>query len=114
MSKQKQGQQKRQAYWQGVVQRWQKSGLSVREYCRRHKIPETSFYQGRRRVAASSSRSRRKPSPDPFVEVKLESSSIGSAPLEIVWTQPPVVKVFAGCDEKLLARTLRCLREPTG
>jgi hypothetical protein len=65
-------------------------------------------------LAASSSRTRRKASQEPFIEVKLtESASICPARLEIVWAQPPVVKVYAGCDEKLLAHTLRCLREPT-
>jgi hypothetical protein len=50
MSQRKQIQQKRQAYWRKVIQRRRKSGSSVREYCRRHKIPETSFYQGRRQL----------------------------------------------------------------
>ena len=113
MSKQKKIQQKRQAYWKKVIQRWQKSGLSVREYCRRHKIPETSFYQGRRRLAASSSRSRKSVSKDPFVEVKLDPMPLSPTRLEIVWSQPPVVKVYVGCDQKLLEQTLRCLREPT-
>lgn len=113
MSKRKQIQQKRQAYWQRVMQRWRKSGLSVREFCRRHEIPETSFYQGRRRLAVSSSRPRRSVSKDPFVEVQLDPLPLSPTRIEIIWSQPPVVKVYAGCDEKLLAHTVRCLREPT-
>ena len=113
MSKQKQIPQKRQAYWQKVIQRWQKSGWSVREFCRRHQIPETSFYQGRRRLAGFSSRPPRLVSKDPFVEVKLDPLPVSPTRLEIVWPQPPVVKVYAGCEEKLLEQTLRGLREPT-
>jgi hypothetical protein len=44
MSKKKRRKQWRRTDWQKIIQRWQKSGLSVREYCRRHEIPETSFY----------------------------------------------------------------------
>ena len=113
MSKRKQMQQKRQAYWKKVIQRWRKSGLSVRDFCRRHEIPETSFYQGRRRLNASSSHPRKKATKDSFVEVKFDPLSATSTSLEIVWAQPPVVKVYVGCDEKLLEQTLRLLREPT-
>ena len=113
MSKKKQRKQWRRTDWQKVIQRWQKSGLSVREFCRRHQIPETSFYQGRRRLAASCSPPRRTGPNDPFVEVKLEPLPVSPARLKIIWGQPPVVKVYAGCDEKLLEQTLRCLREPT-
>ena len=113
MSKRKQIQQKRLEYWKKVIQRWQKSGLSVREYCRRHEIPETSFYQGRRQLVVSSSRLRRKVPKDPFVEVKLEPLPVSPTSLEIIWSQPPVVKVYVGCEGNLLEQTLRFLREQT-
>jgi hypothetical protein len=112
MSKRKQIKQKRQAYWRKVFQQWRKSGLSVREYCRRHKIPETSFYQGRRQLTASGPRSRKKTHNDPFVEVKLaESASACPSHLEIIWAQPPMVKVYGGCEARLLEQTIRLLQE---
>lgn len=112
MSQRKHIQQKRQAYWRKVIQRWRKSGLSVREYCHRHKIPETSFYQGRRRLTASGRRSRKNAHNGPFVEVKLtESASVCPGHLEIIWTQPPVVKVHGGCEPGLLEQTIRLLKE---
>ena len=113
MSKMKQQKQRSRADWQKIIRQWQKSGLSIRAFCRQHGISEPSFYQGRRRLAASSSRSRRKAPGDPFVEVKLESLPVLPTSLEIILAQPPVLKVYGDCDEKLLEQTLRCLREPT-
>lgn len=41
----------REAYWRGVVARFGSSGLSVRAFCRREKLPETAFYFWRRTLA---------------------------------------------------------------
>jgi hypothetical protein len=40
----------RQVFWQGHVARWQKSGLSIYEYCRQKKISDTSFRYWRKRL----------------------------------------------------------------
>ena len=109
--KKKQHKQRRRADWQKIIHQWQKSGLSVRAFCGRHGISETSFYQGRRRLGVSVPASRRKNSHDQFVEVNLPPLSSFPTRLEIIWAQPPVVKVYGGCEEKLLEQTLRLLKE---
>jgi Transposase len=47
----------RERRWRGVVSAWATSGLTVSEYCRRHRVAESSFYAWRRasRDTASSS-----------------------------------------------------------
>jgi transposase-like protein len=47
----------RERRWRAVVSAWAASGLTVSEYCRRHRVAESSFYAWRRasRDAASSS-----------------------------------------------------------
>jgi len=47
----------RECRWQAVVSAWAASGLTVSEYCRRHRVAESSFYAWRRasREAGSSS-----------------------------------------------------------
>jgi hypothetical protein len=37
-------------FWRGCVTRWRKSGLSVREFCRREALSEPSFYAWRREL----------------------------------------------------------------
>lgn len=106
MSKRKRIQPKRPADWRRIVGQWRKSGLSVREFCRRHKISETSFYQGRRGLGTSKASSGRKPVKDKFVEVNLTPLPDSPACLEIIWTEPPVVKIHPGCDAALLREAL--------
>jgi hypothetical protein len=113
MSKKKPFQRKRQAYWQKVIKQWQKSGLSVRAFCRQQSISETSFYQRRRRLAGSAPSSPRQEPKDQFVEVNLPSLSTFPTSLEIIWAKPPVVKVHAGCDHELLREALVLLAEQT-
>jgi len=113
MSKKKQRKQRQRSDWQKIINQWQKSGLSVREFCQQRGISEPSFYQGRRRLRASGIASGRKNSRNPFVEVALPSPPASPDHLEIIWTQPPVLKIHPGCEAELLERTLRCLREQT-
>ena len=38
----------KQRHWLGLVERWQRSKLTVREFCEHHQISEASFYAWRR------------------------------------------------------------------
>ncbi|MCP4599049.1 MAG: hypothetical protein GY847_00660 [Proteobacteria bacterium] len=111
MSKKKPIRQKRQRDWQKVIQQWQKSGLSVRTFCRQQGIPTTSFYQGRRRLTASALTSPRQNPQNKFIEVNLRPPPSGSVSLEIIWAKPPVVKIHPGCDLVLLRETLGLMSE---
>ncbi|MGH7135977.1 MAG: IS66 family insertion sequence element accessory protein TnpA, partial [Pirellulales bacterium] len=37
-------------FWERCVSRWRKSGLSVREFCRREALSEPLFYSWRREL----------------------------------------------------------------
>ena len=39
---------KKEAAWRDAIRRQATSGLSVREFCRRHRLSEPSFYERRR------------------------------------------------------------------
>lgn len=38
----------KEAFWRDAIRRQVQSGLSVREFCRRHRLSEPSFYERRR------------------------------------------------------------------
>jgi hypothetical protein len=58
-----------EAEWRGLVERFEKSGLSVAAFCRRAKLPRGSFVKWRRRLAG-------RPGPTPaFVEWIAPSSA---------------------------------------
>ena len=40
----------KQRQWQRTIAEAARSGLSVREFCRRHRLPESRFYWWRRRI----------------------------------------------------------------
>lgn len=53
--------------WRGTVSAWRASGLSVREYCRRHRVAESSFHFWRRELREREAAS----SPPAFVPVTI-------------------------------------------
>ena len=44
--------QKREQFWRITLGRFAESGLDIRGFCRRHRLPETAFYFWRREIAA--------------------------------------------------------------
>ena len=43
---------KLERFWRTTLTKWITSGLNIRDFCRRHTIPEASFYHWRREIAA--------------------------------------------------------------
>jgi hypothetical protein len=41
---------KREAFWRGILTRFGKSGLNVRDFCARQRLSEPSFYAWRRAI----------------------------------------------------------------
>ena len=54
--------------WRATVSAWRASGLSVREYCRRHGVAESSFHFWRRELREREATSS-PPTPTTFVPV---------------------------------------------
>jgi transposase-like protein len=124
----------REREWQAAVRRWQRSGQSVREYCRAQGLKESAFYFWRRelarrgrqaagngpRVKARSvtpglppaqrvSRPRR-PTPS-FLPVHLVEPAVAGAArgVEVVLERGRTVRVPAGFDRQTLADVLAVL-----
>ncbi len=57
----------RERFWREAMAAWRASGLSVRQYCRRHGLAEPSFYHWRREL--QQRHGRRAPSSPTFVPV---------------------------------------------
>ena len=41
---------KRAGYWQGVIGKQESSGMSAAAFCRQHEVPESSFYNWKRKL----------------------------------------------------------------
>ena len=51
---------RKEEFWRDTVTRWQASGLSIRAFCARHRLTESTFHAWRRTLAQ---RDRDNPSP---------------------------------------------------
>jgi hypothetical protein len=119
----------KQRFWRRVLREWQRSGLTIRDYCAAQGLSEPSFYawrraiQERKRQVARASRDgagpvsrgnaagvRRGPSDGQptFVPVSI----VASAPaLEVVGRDGCVIRVPVGFDAATLRQLLAVLAE---
>jgi transposase-like protein len=107
---------RRELQWRRIVRQYGRSGLSVREFCRRGKLRETAFYFWRgelqRRQGEQEQRHRTDPPATPaFVAVRVEEH--GGVPaggrIEIVLSGGRVLRVSAPVDRTALADVLAVL-----
>ena len=99
--------QHKERQWQRWIDQWQASGLSVRDFCARHRLPTPTFYTWRRRLQ------RRAAEQAPFLPVQVVADTPRSqaSPLEVVLAGGPVVRVPPGFDPASLRQLLALLRE---
>ena len=114
---------RREAQWRRAVRGQRQSGLSIRDFCRKSKLPESAFYFWRgelqRRQAEQEQPQRRKrpaapagPTPAPaFVPVRVaeEIAMRPAGPIEIVLSGGRRVHVTAPVDREALADVLAVL-----
>jgi hypothetical protein len=120
---------RREAFWRRIIRKQGSSGLSIREFCRKGKLPETAFYFWRSELARrhaereqprpTSNRVRRQVVAVPaFVPVQVkedEESSAGGRPngtayrIEVELSGGRRVHVTAPVDRQALADVLAVL-----
>ena len=74
------GDPQRRQQWQAAVWQWQKSGQSVRDYCRAQGLKDSAFYFWRRKLAGHDSTSAAGHGAN---EQRLASQAIGGAGLSV-------------------------------
>jgi transposase len=99
----------REQSWRRLLAGWQRSGVSVREYCRQHEISEPSFYWWRRKLQP------REPGTTNFLPVRVipaerDCRTDGGA-VEIVLSNGRCLRVRPGFDRGTLLQLLNLLDE---
>lgn len=96
--------------WLELVSRWQRSGLTVRAFCRQQRLSAPSFYLWRRVLRQRGLL----PAPDhaapAFVQVTAAAPA-GRPALELVLAGGRVLRVPPGFDPASLRQLLRLLEE---
>jgi hypothetical protein len=108
-------------FWQSTIREAARSGVSIREFCRRRKLKECQFYWWQRRLSmtrrtATNGRKRRSGGPTSFALVSDEAGA-NDAGIELVLAGGRRLRIARGVDEATLRAVLGALGatvEPTG
>jgi transposase-like protein len=101
----------KQGYWLKLVQRWQRSHLTVREFCERQQLSEPRFYSWRRLLRERGLLEDAPVQADAPAFIKLTVAAEAASAVEIVLGQR-VLRVRSGFDAELLLELVHLLEEP--
>jgi transposase-like protein len=97
----------KEQHWRRLIQLWKNSGLSVRAFCARYHITQTSFYAWRRELQ------KRDAAATTFVPVRivLDQPPTSATPIEVVLNGGRRLRVASGFDPATLRHLLEVLEE---
>jgi transposase-like protein len=112
----------KQNRWLGLIDRWQQSQLSIREFCERHHVSEASFFAWRRVLRqrglldepTDPKTAKAAPKAPAFVKLTpVEPEPTPATAIELVLGDRRVLRVRPGFDADLLLQLVRLLEDPT-
>jgi hypothetical protein len=98
---------KKESFWRRMVRGQPGSGLSVRGWCRKHRVREAGFYWWRRQLARRDTKRR----PASFVRVRVaaDEPDDGASRIEIVLAGGRRVHIHGRVDRQMLSEVLAVL-----
>ena len=105
----------KERFWRRMLRRWQRSNLTVRDFCSQQQLSEPSFYAWRRLIAE---RDRQPPAAQPtptpaFVPVRVVPPISATAAIELVLGNGRLLRVPAGFDPATLRQLLAVIEAPS-
>ena len=105
--------------WREQVTSWQRSGLSIRQYCQQHQLNEPNFYAWRRELARRDEvggippKSVQRPKPSSVTWMPLTVTSSTTPVVEVQLPTGAILRVPAGVESIALERILTALHQTT-
>ena len=109
MAKGKDRDRRLEARWRRIIRDQGRSGLGVREFCRKSKLRESAFYFWRRELKL---RARLQTAAQPFVELQVPVAAAAPLALELLLPQGLRLQIQRGCDLQLVRELLQELHDP--
>ena len=112
MGKEHKTDNEQQQFWQMVIDTWQSSDLSVRQFCKQEGLSEPSFYSWRKKLATCDSPKDNKvkePASSDFIAVSLPETH--SAGLELILSSGNTLRIGPSVDNETLTRAISVLQE---
>jgi hypothetical protein len=99
-----------QQFWQMVIETWESSGLSVRQFCKKESLSEPSFYLWRKKLAGDDSErnNQDRAESSAFIEVAMPQNT--PAAIELLLTSGNTLRIPAGADSTTLSTVLSVVR----
>ena len=96
----------RERRWRDLIGRWQRCGLTIRDFCGAEEIAEASFYAWRREIARRDhAQAKTIPATPNFVPIRITPV----ATIEVVLTTGVIVRVPVGTDPAAVAQLVAAL-----
>lgn len=112
MGKEHKTDNEQQQFWQMVIDTWQSSDLSVRQFCRQEGLSEPSFYSWRKKLTKCDEPEDsvpKEPASSDFIAVSLPETH--SAGLELILSSGNTLRIGSSVGSKALTRTISVLQE---
>jgi hypothetical protein len=104
----------KERYWAKAIGDAARSGISIREFCRRRKLSESRFYWWQRRLK-DRTLSERRQSAGSGIETSFalvsDGSEVGMAGVELVLSHGQRLRIGRGIDEQTLRTVLAVLEQ---
>ena len=99
------GDREKARYWQRIIRKAAQSGMSVREFCRQHRLKESQFYWWQHKLKAGRQERMRRPGGNraeaSFALASDEPSAV-DAGIELVLGDGRRLRIHKGVDEETL------------
>ena len=107
MSKEQKPDTGQQQFWQMVIETWQSSGLSVRNFCKQEGLSEPAFYAWRKKL--NKSNEPKDTNSSAFIKVSMLKDN--PAPLELVLSSGNSLRISSHADSQTLSDVITVLHK---
>ena len=112
MSKAKRSDTDQRQFWQMVLETFQSSGLSVRQFCKQEGLSEPAFYSWRKKLIKRDEPKKGKQkdmSSSAFIKVAMPKNK--SFVLELVLSSGSILRISSGTDSQTLSNIISVLHQ---